>query len=394
MRLTHCFSCVIVNLDKILHICNITLPDVHYFIREGRKNISTKESEVNMRLKKIFALVLSLCMCLSLVVPVAAENLLSTPISLSGFSYNMDGSRIDTQSNYTLTANIIEGNDSVTLLNLTVSPSINGFNVSQAVVLNEVNENTYLATLQQTGHMIILERLQNEYLIDISDDAMCFSFGGNRIQKMTTLFSDREVVSFSQLPLEYSEVYTTSDVNRSILSSTDNKSILTRSGNGLRLEAIWNPSRDECLSLRFNTTGIRAGEFITRIRINASLPGDYIITSANPSGINILPDFSDYMDYFLDVIENAVETTKRFLIFIPSFDTVTDVSSYTQRSFSFDISPYVNWNDMIYSSSSSSQGMLMHIFLDYVGIDPIPSGTLIVTEHIPTYGTVNVTLSF
>lgn len=281
--------------------------------------------------------------------------------------------------NYSFAASIIENNDSITLTNIKISPSNEELVVPTEVIADKVSDTTYTTEVSGTGISIIVEKHNKEYYIDISNDTKCFSFGGDRLQKMTALFSSLASIS--------SEIEIQNETPNAEIMATSAGRVLSKSGNGLKIEAYWNPSNDKELAIRFNTTGSRTGEWISRVRITGGyVPSSYVIKSANPTGINSSPDFSVPLSYIFNSL--------KYNIYIPSFSTVTSVSSTNGNTFAFDISPYVSWNSLNYSTSTSCKGVLMYLYLNKNGDKPVPHGKLTITEHIAATGNVNVSLSF
>lgn len=329
--------------------------------------------------KRMYSLLLSVIMCLSLCVPGYASQ--TSLVEFTGFSYNMDGSQIDSDYGYSCSANITESNGQLVVNNICIFPAIDGFSVPTQMILSESFDNTYEADIAGTNFSLIIEKHSNDYYIDIFNDTKCFAFGGNRLSKMTSYFSrtarNIDAVTEEQVTIgNKNEVMSDSDV-----------ALFTKTGNNLRIQAIWNPNRSNRLSLRVNTTSTGAGEWIKRIQIkNGAVPSSYVIVSANPTGINNSSSFTEYLSYMLGFIE--------YKVFIPSFSSTTSISSINQHTFTFDFSMGIAWGDIKYSTDTSSNGMLMHLFLDHNGVKPTPTGKLVITEHITAYGTATAFLSF
>lgn len=329
-------------------------------------------------MKKFIAMLLTLIMCASLCVPAFAAEA-GTQVSLSGFSYEMDGSRIDSKYDYTLNARVIEGVDHIRLTNISVSPTSDKLNLPTEVTADKMNENTYSAEITGTGVSFIIEKYSDEYYIDITNDTECYSFGGDRLQKMVNLFAELANAANTEDELQ--------DASQGIEPlKTAAGRMLSKSKNGIKIEAYWNPDTERQLSIRVNTIDYRVGEWVTRIKVTGYVPSSYTITSANPTGINVEPDYTQFLSYLLE--------RKEIHIFIPSFSTTTSVSSLNGNHFTFDISPHVSWTSMNYSTSTKANGMLMHLFLNKNGVKPVPHGTLAVTEHIVATGSVTLYLSF
>lgn len=329
-------------------------------------------------MKKFIAMLLTLIMCASLCVPAFAAEA-GTQVSLSGFSYEMDGSRIDSKYDYTLNARVIEGVDRIRLTNISVSPSSDKLNLPTEVTADKMNENIYSADIPGTGVSFIIEKYSNEYYIDITNDTECYSFGGDRLQKMVNLFAELANTANTEDELQ--------DASQGIETmATAAGRVLSKTKNGLKIEAYWNPDDEKQLSIRVNTIDSRVGEWVTRIKVTGYVPSNYTITSANPTGINVEPDYTQFLSYLLAL--------KEIKIYIPSFSTTTSVSTLNGSHFTFDISPHVSWTSMNYSSSTKAKGMLMHLFLNKNSVKPVPHGTLAVTEHIVATGSVTLYLSF
>lgn len=329
-------------------------------------------------MKKFIAMLLTLIMCASLCVPAFAAEA-GTQVSLSGFSYEMDGSRIDSKYDYTLNARVIEGVDHIRLTNISVSPTSDKLNLPTEVTADKMNENIYSAEITGTGVSFIIEKYSDEYYIDITNDTECYSFGGDRLQKMVNLFAELANAANTEDELQNAS-------QGGELMATAAGRMLSKSGKGLKIEAYWKPDDEKQLSIRFNTTDSRVGEWITRIKVTGYVPSSYTIRSANPTGINPAPDFSQIFSYFFNLLEIKIA--------VPSFSTPTSVSSINQNNFTFDLSTHVAWTPMNYSTSTKAKGMVMHLFLNKNGVKPVPHGTLAVTEHIVATGSVTLYLSF
>lgn len=64
---------------------------------------------------------------------------------------------------------------------------------------------------------------------------------------MTALFSSLASIS--------SEIEIQNETPNAEIMATSAGRVLSKSGNGLKIEAYWNPSNDKELAIRFNTTG-------------------------------------------------------------------------------------------------------------------------------------------
>ena len=326
--------------------------------------------------KRVLSLLLALAMCLSLSIPAFAAEMATNAISLAGFLYNTNGSFIDNNYDFSLAATVTEANGTVTLKNLRISSNDTAIAIPNQVTLHEVEDGVYVANSLGNDTSIILESNHSEYYIDVVIGETCIAFGGNRLQAISSHF------------LTTSESILIQEQGASI-TSTSADSLFTKSGNGLRIQAIWNPASDNRLALRINTVGYRAGEWISRIQITGgSVPSSYVIKSANPSGStgNTDSNFASFLTYLIGFTSYSV--------FLPSFSAPNNASYINGNYFSFDISPYIPWNDMNYTTSTSSNGMLMYLFLDHNGATPTPAGTLKITEHVSGVGTTSVSLSF
>ncbi len=330
-------------------------------------------------MKKFIAMLLTLIMCASLCVPAFAAEA-GTQVSLSGFSYEMDGSRIDSKYDYTLNARVIEGVDHIRLTNISVSPTSDKLNLPTEVTADKMNENTYSAEITGTGVSFIIEKYSDEYYIDITNDTECYSFGGDRLQKMVNLFAELANAANTEDELQ--------DASQGIeIMATGSERVLSKSKNGLKIEAFWNPNKKNRLAIRVNTTGTRVGEWVRRVRIrDGYVPSGCVIKSVNPTGINTKSDFSVVLSYIFNLLN--------FNIAVPSFSTVTSVSSTYGNTFTFDLSPYVAWNSLNYSTSTNAKGMLMYLYMDDDDIKPVPHGKLVITEHVAATGNIDVSLSF
>lgn len=330
-------------------------------------------------MKKFIAMLLTLIMCASLCVPAFAAEA-GTQVSLSGFSYEMDGSRIDSKYDYTLNARVIETADHLRLTNISVSPTVDGLNLPAEVTADKMNESTYSAEITGTGVSFIIEKYSDEYYIDITNDTECYSFGGDRLQKMVNLFAELANAANTEDELQ--------DASQGIETmATAAGRVLSKTKNGLKIEAYWNPDDEKELAIRVNTSDSRVGEWIKRVRIRDSyVPSSYVIKSANPTGINESSNFVKYCEY----VYNKVT----FFVFVPAYSTITSISSTNGNCFTFDISTYVSWNSLNYSTATRSNGVLFYLFLNKNGVKPVPHGKLVITEHVAATGTVDVSLSF
>ena len=327
--------------------------------------------------KRVLSLLLALTMCLSLSVPAWANEIGLNTISLTGFSYNTSGSSIDNNYDFLLTATATETSNTITLRHLSISSSNSiAIAIPNQVTLYEVEDNIYVANSLGNDTSIILESNHSEYYIDVIIGDNCIAFGGNRLHVISSHFLTRSNDILAQ-------------PQTATVTSTPAGSLFTTSGNGLRIQAIWNPANNNRLALRINTTGYRAGEWISRIQITGgSVPSSYVIMSANPSGStgNTNSNFASFLTYLIGFTNYSV--------FLPSFSAPNNASYINGNYFSFDISPYIPWSDMNYTTSTSSNGMLMYLFLDHNGVTPTPTGTLKITEHVSGVGTTSVSLSF
>lgn len=337
--------------------------------------------------KRLLSALLSIVMCLSLCVSAFAAELQFVPVNTVGFSYNLDGSLVDSTYSYSISVDISEGDDCITLRNIEVVPAINDFSTPNVIVLSKVFDETFAVDIEGTNFSIVLEKHSGEYYIDIFNNEKCFSFGGERLQKMTAFFSNMDDNGAEQFQASMSGSNDGNIASPNTLTLPDDVSITTVTKNNIRVQAIWNPNPDRCVAIRINTVGTSYGYWVKRLQIkNGTVSSDRIIKSVNPTGINNAADFSSLMQYVLGF------TT--YNIYIPSFTTVTSVSSTYANTFAFDISLGIAWNDLIYTTGTTANAVMMYLFLTGGTSVPTVSGTVVITEHITAYGAATISLSF
>lgn len=330
--------------------------------------------------KKNFRAVISL-FCIAVIIAcqfsiVYAYGDAGRKVTLSGFSYSMDGSSLDSEYRYSLSATAYENDDYLILNDLKILSDQQVETFPSCITLDRVGPSVYSTDIRNLNLSVIVEMNHPEPYIDVFSDNTCIAFGGFRANRLADYFDSRSYVQDAvvQSPNTPAPLY-----NSGRLS--------TKSNSSLKIETVWEPARSNRIDLRVNTLGSGVGEWVKRIQIKSGyVPSSYVISSANPTGINTSSDFSSFLTY-------AVGLTS-YSIYLPSFSTTTSCSSINGSTFAFDISTYVKWSDMVYTEGQSAKGMLFYLFLDHNGANPAPHGSLVVTSHVAAYGTMTYSLAF
>lgn len=332
-----------------------------------------------MNKKRIRRFIAFLCVAVTIACQMSfafADTMNETDILLAGFSYSMDGSEIESECRYSMSATAYEYADRLELVNPVLLFGEQELPFPSRVTLEKQNESMFSTYIPWLNLSMIIETNHSEYYIDVFSEEVCIALGGHRSERIANYFEKRTVID---------------TVDDSVLSSVEPmyaaNNLFTKTTGMLRLQAIWEPSKSNRIALRVNTMQGDAGEWVTRIRINDGyVPSSYVIASANPTGINTNKDFTQVLSYILNRVE--------YNIFIPSFNSVTSVSTTNGNKFSFDISTNVKLSDMRYKEGTSANGMLFYLFLDHNGVNPTPHGSLVVTTHVTAYGTMTYNLKF
>lgn len=303
-------------------------------------------------------------------------------VVLTGFSYNTDGTNIDNNYSYNITADVTL-QDGTAYLNIKDKPDIFSEYDFSALTLKSDGDNIY-SCFPSENVSITLEQLENRTLIDIVIGDRAFSFGGNRLNAVKA-YAANLIAGNSLTSSEETNLGNTVQPN-----ATAAGTVKTKFNDQLRLQAIWNPTRSNRLCLLVNTVGQRYLEKVQRVQIpDGKVPASYVIMSANPSGATSGTDFTSFLTYL-------VSTVTEISVWMPSFSSGT-MSTINRNAFTFDLRMTTPWDNLNYSVANgkpSTNGILMYLFLDTNGVTPAPTGTLKVSTYVSLTGSFTYTLSF
>lgn len=338
--------------------------------------------------KKMMSLGLALVMCLTLCVPAFAttftDNIHYEDVQLSGFSYHMDGSQVDTSYSYSILCDIDihDGNAQISIDSLNTNEEI----PLKTFQLERLTDDMYVASISATSK-IILDMTAGQLLVDVMSGDIAYAFGGNRLseatEKLRTITIENSKPSVCAMP--------------ALATAAQNNVIEEVRTSRLYFAAIWNPNNDNRLAFRVNTRGDLSGvNWLLDINISGNVPSNYIIESANPSGTPIHTGDEAGALNFLNALTYIPYVGQYINILLPCFvkSGSTTMSSTYINQFEFRLNMKAAWNDMLYSSGSTANGVLTYLFLNSSGGTPNPSGTVSALMREPGFMTYTYTLDF